>query len=400
MIIILHNESMAPHYLPRTIEKSLLRAAREAPVVALTGPRQTGKSTLLRRIFPKHRYVTFDDTAIRLEALNDPTLFLESRPGPLLLDEIQYVPSLLSQIKMEVDRNPGVHGRFILTGSQAFTLMAGLSESLAGRVYPFELLGFSWEELAPGKPVGWESCWKAIHRGFYPVPALRKVDVHEYYAAYVSTYIERDVRLLRGVQDLGQFRTFVGLLAARSASVLHPAEVGRDCGINHVTARSWISILEATRLGYLLRPFHRNLSKRLVKSSKFYLTDTGLLSHLLKYPDWKTLASGPMAGAFFETMVIGEVLKRLQGGRLLVEPYFFRDSNGLEADLILDFGRKQVAVEIKATMTPRFEHTKPLASVMKVLGCKQGWVLHGGAGEHTLAPGIRAIPWWKMSEMF
>ena len=391
---------MPTRYLPRTLERPLLRAAREVPVVALTGPRQTGKSTLLRHLFPKHRYMTFDDTALRLEAQNDPVLFMESRPGPLLLDEIQYVPSLFSQIKMEVDKKPQVKGRFILTGSQAFSLMAGLSESLVGRVYPFELLGFSWDELSHGKNVGWEACWKRIYRGFYPVPALEKVDVHEYYAGYVSTYIERDVRLVRGVQDLGLFRSFVGLLAARSGSVLHPAEVGRDCGINHVTARNWLSILEATRLGYLLRPFHRNLSKRLVKSPKFYLTDTGLLSHLLKYPDWKTLASGPMAGAIFETMIVGEVLKRIQGGRLLVEPYFFRDSNGLEADLILDFGRKQVAVEIKSTLTPRPEHARSLASAMKALSCKEGWVLHCGSSEHALAPGIRAIPWWKLGELF
>ncbi len=390
---------MPPRYHHRTLEKHLFRAAREAPVVALTGPRQTGKSTLLKRLFPRHQYLTFDDTALRLESLNDPALFLESHPGPLLLDEIQYVPALLSRLKMEVDRKPSVKGRFILTGSQAFPLIAGLSESLAGRVYLFELLGFSWEELVPKAPISWQACWKAVHRGFYPVPALQKVDVREYYAGYVSTYIERDVRLIRGVQDLGLFRTFVGLLAARSGSVLHVAEVAKDCGINHVTARNWLSILEATRLGYLLRPFHRNLSKRLVKSPKFYLTDTGLLAHLLKYQDWRTVSAGPMVGAFFETMVVVETLKRIQNHRLLVEPYFFRDSNGVEADLLLDFGRRLVPVEIKSTATPKPDHARPLAAVMKALDCPEGWILHGGAGEYTLGRGIRAVPWWRIGSI-
>jgi predicted AAA+ superfamily ATPase len=225
------------------------------------------------------------------------------------------------------------------------------------------------------------------------------VDVQEYYAGYVSTYIERDVRLVRGVQDLGLFRTFVGLLAARSGSILHPAEVAKDCGINHVTARNWLSILETTRLAHLLRPYHRNLSKRLVKSPKFYLTDTGLLSHLLKYRDPETLVAGPMAGAFFETMVVMETLKLVQNHRLLVEPYFFRDSNGVEADLLLDFGRKLVPVEIKSTATPKPDHVRPLAAVMKALGCKEGWLLHAGAGEHGLAPGIKAVPWTRIRDI-
>jgi uncharacterized protein len=353
-------------YIPRLLEPRILRSADQFPVLVLTGPRQSGKSTMLRNLFGRHPYCTLDDPMQRAQAINDPRGFLENLGSRAIIDEIQYAPTLLPYLKMVVDRDRAHNGRFLLTGSQIFPLMAGIGESLAGRAVLHELLGFSSAELDLGKaqtsPL---ALYQALFRGFYPEPALRRVDRVEFYRSYLQTYLERDIRQIRSVHDLHTFQVFLELLGARAGAVLKLQEVAKECGISHPTARQWLSLLETTRIVYLLRPFFRNVSKRAIRSPKLYFTDTGLLSFLLKYPDAKTLMVGPSAGAFFENFLVMEVLKHKLNHGSLFEPYFFRDSNGNEIDLLLDFGRFTKLIEIKRSQTLRSEHFSSLTRAAK-----------------------------------
>lgn len=381
-------------FVPRTLSRMLERAARQFPVLVLTGPRQAGKSTLLKKVFPRHHYVTLDDLAQRALARRDPALFVENLDGDTIIDGIQYAPGILSAIKLAVDAQRGRPGRFLLTGSQVFPLMAGVSESLAGRAALFELLGFSWEELgAAGKPSARE-CFRRMFKGFYPDPAVHGVDPKTFYGSYLQTYLERDVRQIRSVHDLSQFQSFLELLAARSGGLLNLSELGKECGVSQTTAKQWVSILESTRIIYLLRPYFRNISKRVVKSPKVYFTDTGLLAHLLKYPNSETMLAGPMAGAFFETLVVIELLKRKFHHHLAYELYFFRDSHGNEIDLLVDLGPRRILAEIKLSKTPRLEHAKVFTRLAGAFPGAETRVLSLAEEELPLSRAVRSTPWW------
>jgi len=388
---------MVIKYIPRLLEKPLLSIAKQFPVIVLTGPRQTGKSTLLKKVFPKYNYVSLDNLAQRTEARRDPSLFLENIGAPVIIDEIQYAPDLLSYIKMTVDADRGKNGQFILTGSQMFPLMAGVSESLAGRVALFELLGLSWEELAHVKRDSVVQCFKQIYQGFYPYLCTHEnVSLNEYYGGYLTTYLERDIRQIRSVHDTSMFHIFLQMLATRAGNLLNLAEISKECGISHATARNWLSLLETTRVVYLLRPYFRNMSKRLVKSPKLYFTDTGLLAHILKYQDAQTLATGPMAGAFFENMVVIEMLKRKFNHRRLYEMYFYRDSNKNEVDLLLDLGQQRFALaEIKMTKNPRPDMAQVFSRLPKELETAERYVLSFSEDKINLSKDVKAIPWWE-----
>lgn len=385
-------------YLPRLLESRLKKAAGQFPVLVLTGPRQTGKSTLLRRLFPRHAYATLDDPRQLALAKKDPRLFLENLGSGAVIDEIQYAPELLAYIKMAVDemRAPG---RFILTGSQIFPLMAGLSESLAGRAALFELLGFSWKELTSVPFQSARDCFRQIFKGFYPDPAVHGAAPADYYGSYLQTYLERDIRQVKAVHDLSTFQSFLELIAARAGSLLNLSEVSKECGISHANARQWLSLLESTRIVYLLRPYFRNVSKRVVKHPKLYFTDTGLLSYLLKYPDAETLRAGPAAGALFENMIVMEFLKEKLNRRGLFELYFFRDSNGNEADLVLDWGRRLTPIEIKQSRTLRADHIQGLARVARTLGAHPAFLLSQASEAAALEDGILGRPWWRLAEI-
>jgi predicted AAA+ superfamily ATPase len=380
------------------MEKPLRKAARQSPVLALTGPRQTGKSTLLRQLFPRYNYISFDALDLRISAQNDPQLFVENMAKPVIIDEIQYVPELLPYLKIYVDKyatrlkNAEIAGTFILTGSQVFTLMAGLTESLAGRIALFELLPFSFSELnrEPRRPL---DCYRQILKGFYPVPNTSTRSPQDYYGDYLATYIERDVRQILNIKDIGAFQTFVQTLAARAGQLLNMQEVARDCAIAHATAKNWLSILETSRIIYLLRPYYRNITKRAVKTPKLYFTDTGLLAHLLKYRNAETLAAGAVSGAIFENMVIMEFIKHNNNRKAGWDFYFYRDNNGVEIDLIIDKGQQFEFYEIKAARTLKPEMAKGLAAVS--LASVKKFVLSFNENTLPLARDVMAAPWWS-----
>ncbi len=381
------------HFIRREIEGPIREASRQFPSIVLTGPRQTGKSTLLQKLFPKHAYATFDLPSVRARARKDPELFLETLGTPAILDEIQYVPELLPYLKVAIDRNRPKTGLYLMTGSQVFHLMAGITESLAGRTALFELLGFSLTEYPPGP--GQRGCFERVYRGGYPEACLGRARPERFYAGYLATYLERDIRQIRSVQDLNLFQDFLELLAARSGSILNISEVARDAGVNHQTARNWLSLLESTRIVYLLRPYSRNLSKRVVKSPKLYFTDTGLLAHLLKYPGPHAIPTGPMAGAFFETQAVMEVLKGKLNRGLNAGLYYYRDSNGNEVDLVIDLGMERRLAEIKVSKTLRPETWGVLRRAAATLKAERSYWVSQAVEDIEVERGIHALPWIK-----
>jgi len=335
--------------IERTLGPKVQALARQYPVVTLTGPRQAGKTTLCQMLFSGKLYFSLEDLDIRNQARSDPRAFLEGcvKRG-VVLDEIQRVPELVSYIQGLVDREKRP-GRFILTGSQDFELLNTITQTLAGRTALATLLPFSFAEIYKGKKE--PSIDHILYAGFYPRIHDQKLNPTEALAFYVSTYLERDIRSLINVKDLSKFELFLRLTASRTAQVLNLSSIANDCGINHNTARSWLSVSEASYVIHLVRPHHRNFRKRLVKSPKLYFVDVGLAGYLLDLENKKQLANHPLKGALFETFVVGEFLKaRLNAGKRS-NLYFFRDNVGNEVDLVLEGGTKVSPVEIKLGAT-------------------------------------------------
>ena len=334
------------------------------PVVTLTGPRQSGKTTLVQTVFPAYEYVSLESPEQRNFALVDPVGFLKQFNGPVILDEVQRAPDLFSYIQILVDK-VGSPGQFILTGSQNFLLLSKISQSLAGRTAVLHLLPFSHSELTgrkmpdltkAGSPIRRKTLsggdlFETLYTGGYPRIHDRRIDPQDWLLNYYRTYIERDVREIINVGDLDAFARFVGLCAGRTGQLLDLTSLGNDCGVSHSTARRWISILETSFIVKLLRPHHRNFSKRLIKSPKLYFLDTGLLCLLLRIRTPGDLRLHPVRGAIFESWVVSEAVKNFMHRGQEPDVYFWRDSTGHEVDLIVEMGSDLIAVEIKSGQT-------------------------------------------------
>ncbi len=373
----------------RTLSQTILSISESFPVLMLTGPRQVGKTTLLEMCAQGTRaYVTLDDLDARHLAQTDPALFLQTWQPPLIIDEIQYAPQLLSAIKMVVDRDQR-NGLFWLTGSQKFHLMRGITESLAGRVAIVDLLGLSQAELdgralsarpfvptpewiaqarQTTRPSGLMGAFERIWLGSFPRlieqgPKLRDV----FYRSYIQTYIQRDVQDILKVSDPLTFNRFLGVVAARTGQLLNYASLARDVDIDNKTAKSWLSVLEASGLVYLLQPYHRNLTKRMVKTPKLYFLDTGLAAYLTKWPTPESLEAGSMSGAMLETWVVAEILKSYWHNGQEAPLYFYRDTDQREVDMVIEAGDTVYPVEFKKTASPSRTATRQF-SVLEKLG--------------------------------
>lgn len=335
--------------IPRLATSTLTRLAKGFPVIALTGPRQSGKTTLAKHVFPNKTYVSLENPEELEFAQKDPKRFLARFKEGAILDEVQRCPSLLSWIQGLVDERSRM-GDFVLTGSSQFELVAGITQSLAGRVGRVELLPLSIQELAQAHqlPSQLNTC---LLQGGYPSIYDRQVSPQDWFSNYIATYIERDVRQLIAVRDLTQFQRFVKMCAARSGQILNLAALGADCGLSASTAREWLSVLEASYLVTRIQPYYQNFGKRLVKTPKLYFLDVGLMAWLIGIRDTVTLDTHVSRGALFETFVVSELIKRQYNQGQNADLYFWRDSAGNEIDLLLDTPQGLQAIEIKSGST-------------------------------------------------
>lgn len=335
--------------IPRIATSTLTRLAKGFPVIALTGPRQSGKTTLAKHVFPNKTYVSLENPEELEFAQKDPKRFLARFKEGAILDEVQRCPSLLSWIQGLVDERSRM-GDFVLTGSSQFELVAGITQSLAGRVGRVELLPLSIQELAQAHqlPSQLNTC---LLQGGYPSIYDRQVSPQDWFSNYIATYIERDVRQLIAVRDLTQFQRFVKMCAARSGQILNLAALGADCGLSASTAREWLSVLEASYLVTRIQPYYQNFGKRLVKTPKLYFLDVGLMAWLIGIRDTVTLDTHVSRGALFETFVVSELIKRQYNQGQNADLYFWRDSAGNEIDLLLDTPQGLQAIEIKSGST-------------------------------------------------
>ncbi len=333
----------------RTIIKAIGEATQYYPVIALTGPRQSGKTTLLKSLFQDYRYVSLENPDIRTFAEQDPNGFLTQYNERVIFDEVQRVPTLFSYIQTLVDESKQM-GRFVLSGSQNFNLMANITQSLAGRVALFKLLPFDMEELTASGLVEHDYC-SVIQKGAYPAIYDRKIPTNIFYANYIETYVQRDLTELLHVKDIRLFKTFLKLCASRVGQLLNLSSLSNEAGISLPTVKSWLSILESSYIVYQLSPFYNSFNKRLVKSTKLYFYDTGLVSFLLGLSSGEAVRDSEFKGALFENLVINEYVKQNMHRNAHHEFYYWRDSNGHEVDLMVSNQNRYDIIEIKATST-------------------------------------------------
>ncbi len=382
--------------IPRELQATLLRWGSQYPAITLIGPRQSGKTTLARLAFSDKPYVNLEDAQERALAENDPKGFLRRFPDGAIIDEIQAVPGLLSQIQADIDANKG-EGRFILTGSNQASLRAGISQTLAGRTAIGQLYPFTMSELEGHFPVNGSDT--LLHAGFYPRVWDKALDPAEAQAFHVATYVERDLRSFQAIKDLSRFQRFLVLCAGRVGQLLNMASLAADAGVSPNTVKDWISILEAGFIVFLLQPWHGNTSKRLVKAPKLFFWDVGLASWFLGNRNPVHVAAHPLRGSLFENLVIADTLKRehhLAGTRGF---HFYRDNHGQEVDLVITDGPSMDLIEIKSGQTAHPDLWKQLPLVRKAVGrtgCDH--VVHGGEGQWD-THGVRIHGWreWMIS---
>lgn len=384
-------------YIKRDMEEYLISMSKKFPVVTLTGPRQSGKSTLARKMFPEKHYVSCEDPDTLLFARQDPRGFLKTYENAVI-DEAQKVPEIFSYIQAVVDQRDQP-GQFILTGSSDFLLFEKISQSLAGRTAVLRLLPFSLGEIFPSHPR--EDYEDYLFTGFYPRIYKMGIPAQDFYPGYVQTYVERDVRTLKNIADLGHFQLFLKLCAGRTGQLLNMSALANECGISHTTVKSWISLLEACYIVFLLRPYHQNFGKRLVKMPKLYFYDSGLAAYLLEIQSPEQLRTHYLKGALFESLVITELIKQRYNQGKQMNCSFWRDKTGNEVDCLIDLGDSQLPLEIKAGRTVSPDFFKGLEYYAKLAGdsAARPCVVYGGNANQNRS-NADVISWNNLKGLF
>ena len=401
-------------YIARHIEKTIEKSFAAFPAVLITGPRQVGKSTLLINRFKNIPNVTLDNPLQLLSLRQDHVEFFKLHGSPLILDEVQRAPECFSVLKYMIDSDRRA-GMYILTGSQKYALMKGVSESLAGRIGIIDMLGLSDREIyedpfdrpflptsdyllerRPKMAPSIQNLWERIHRGSMPeLYSNENMDWEQYYAAYVDTYIERDVKQLGSVGDTLAFTQFMTALASRTGELLNAASLARDVGVDSKTVKRWLSILQASNIIYLLQPFSLNINKRIIKTPKVYFTDTGLVCYLCRWLTPETLANGAMAGSIYETFIVSEILKSYYNAGKEPDLYFFRNTDGQEVDLLFYRDGKLYPIEIKKTSSPNVKDAKhfgTLSIFFPSLEVSEGGIICNAEDLLPLGQNLKIIP--------
>lgn len=404
-------------YIPRHLEQIVNRLTQQFPAILVTGPRQVGKSTLLQHIAADYDYISLDDPLLLSQAKDDPLLLLLNHPEPLIVDEVQYASELFSVLKMTIDKKKQ-NGLFLLSGSQAFELMRQVSETLAGRIAILKLGGLSVREIlqipfdlpfipnpdyiearAKYSVENPSLLWNWIHKGQMPRLYEQETDWEMYYASYVATYIERDVRQLTQIGNLTDFSRFMVAIAARSGELLNYSGVAQDVGISVDTVKRWLDILQTSGIVYLLQPYSNNHLKRAIKTPKLYMTDTGLMAWLTRWLTPDTIQQGAKSGQFFETFVVGEIIRSFRNQGKEPPIYYYRDTNQKEIDLLIEHGQYLYPVEIKTTAKP----DKRMAQAFQILrknlpeseiAIGNGVIINQYPQKLWLAEDLIALPWW------
>ncbi len=381
-------------YIDRNSIQVLKRLKKTFPLIAITGPRQSGKTTLAKHAFPKYEYVSLENPNVLDYSISDPVGFLNQFNDGVILDEIQRSPNLFSYLQEISDRSKKM-GKIILTGSSQFCLRSGISQSLAGRIGYLELLPFSLSEIKKLSDLN-----KQMIKGFYPALYDRKITPNDWYSNYVRTYLERDVNQLINIKDISKFRLFLKLCAGRSGQLINLSSIGNEAGVSHTTVNEWLSILETSYIIFRLPPHFRNFSKRLVKSAKLYFYDVGLLCWLLGIKTDKELAFHPLRGQIFETMIVADVYKHFFNKGDIPNLYFWRDNKGLEVDLLIEMGEVLHPIEIKSGETifsNMFKNIQKWCEVSK--GYSGEPKLIYGGDELQKRTGIQVISWKSIQKM-
>jgi hypothetical protein len=383
------------NYVHRALEAQVAKAIRAFPALVVTGPRRAGKTCLLRRMFPKASYFLLEDPDVVARLRADPHGFLDAVETPAILDEVQHVPEVLSHVRARVDREPRRRGRWLLTGSQEAPLMRGVAESMAGRAAVLQLLPFSTRE----------SPRVTLLRGGYPEAVARPRGARLWFSSYLQTYLERDVRAVTAVRDLATFRRFLALLASRHGQVLNKTDLAAPLGVSVPTIAQWLGVLEVTAQVLIVPPFFDNLGRRLVKSPKVYVADSGLACHLLGIDTAAELSKSPFRGALFEGFVASEIVKAQASAGRRRELYYFRDEQGLEVDFLVPGRAGAVSlIECKAARTVMPADAAPMQRLSAAFRKKRAQrvavdmlLVHeapkAGSGTEAVAPGVRALAW-------
>lgn len=400
--------------IPRHIASHILKYSKEYPILALVGPRQSGKTTLAKALFPSYKYISLENLDLRLQAIEDPHGFLYDHGRYLILDEVQRTPELFSYLQELVDTN-GDPAQYILTGSSQFLLIENITQSLAGRIATFKLFPLTYTELYQYPPdANFESVYRVRHpnrevikqemlyqliwEGFYPRIHDRHIDSYKWYENYLLTYVERDVRNLLKIKNLLLFANFLKLVASQSGQLMNYANISNSIGISIPTVKEWISILETSGLIYILPPYFKNFSKRIVKTPKIYFVDTGLLCHLLSIRNVEHLKTHPQLGSIFENFMVSECFKRFYNLGETPPLYFWRDQIGNEVDLLIDGGTNSFPIEFKLSQSYHSDFKRGIERWLSIEKnpAESGFIAYCGEHSvHTHTP-VPAVPWYVL----